>query len=91
MSSESDFPGGTVVKDKPANGGDARDSGSVPGLGRRPGAGSDNSLQYFSLGNPMDSGAWRATVHGVTKSQTRLSTLSHQETSLGPTFSFLLS
>ena len=47
--------------------------GSIPGLGRSPGEGNGNPLQYSCLGNPMDGGAWRATVHGVTKSQTRLS------------------
>ena len=45
----------------------AVDTGSVPGLGRSPGEGNGNSLQYFCLGNPMDKGAWWATVHGVTK------------------------
>ena len=48
----------------PAN---AVDTGSVPGLGRSPGEGNGNSLQYFCLGNPMDKGAWWATVHGLTK------------------------
>jgi len=54
------FPGGAVVKNPPANGGDARDMGSVPGLGRYPGVGNDNPLQYFSLENSMDRGAWQA-------------------------------
>ena len=58
------FPGGTVVKN-PAN---ARDAGSE----RAPGEGNGKLLQYFCLGNPMDRGAWQATVHGVAKSQTRL-------------------
>ena len=58
------FPGGSVVKNPPANAGDV---GSVPGLGRSPGEGNGNPLQYSCLGNPMDKGAWRATVHGVTK------------------------
>ena len=44
--------------------------GSFPGLGRSPGEGNDNPLQYSCLDNPMDRGAWQATVHGVTKSQT---------------------
>ena len=66
------FPGGTVVKNLPANAGDARDLGSVSGLGRSPGVGSGNPLQYSCLKNSMDRGAWRATVHGVAKSQTRL-------------------
>ena len=49
-----------MVKNPPANGGDARDMGSVPGLGRYPGVGNDNPLQYFSLENSMDRGAWQA-------------------------------
>ena len=48
------------------------DSGSVPGLGRSPGDGGGNPLQYYCLENPMDGGAWQTTVHGVAKSQTRL-------------------
>ena len=64
------FPGGSVVKSLPAS---ARDAGSIPGSGRSPGEGNGTSLQYSCLGNPMDRGAWRATVHGVAKSQTRLS------------------
>ena len=51
----------------------AGDPGLIPGLGRSPGEGNGNPLQYSGLENPMDRGAWRATVHGVTKSQTRLS------------------
>ena len=58
-----------VVKDPPANAGDAREKGSIPGLGRTPGEGNDNPLQYSCLDNPMDRGAWWATVHGFTKSQ----------------------
>ena len=53
--------------------GDARDMGSIPGLGRFPGGGNGNPLLCSCLENPMDRGAWRATVHGVTKSWTRLS------------------
>ena len=64
------FPGGSVVKNSPANAGDA---GSVPGLGRSPGEGNDNPLQCSCLGNPMDRGAWRASVYEVVKSQTQLS------------------
>ena len=59
-------PGGSVVKNLPANAGDV---GSVPEWGRFPGEGNGNPLQYSCLGNPMGRGAWRATVHGVTKSQ----------------------
>ena len=47
------------------------------GLGSSPGGGNDNPLQYSCLENPMDSGAWQAVVHGITKSQTRLSTHGH--------------
>ena len=57
-----------TVKNLPANAGDIHSS--VPGLGRSPGEGHGNPLQYSCLGNPMDRGAWRAIVHGVTKSQT---------------------
>ena len=67
------FPGGTVVKNMPANAGDTRDMGSMPGSGRFPGGGNGTLLQYSSQGNPMDRGTWRATVHGTTKSQARLS------------------
>ena len=56
----------------PANAGDIRDTGSIPGLGRSPGGGYGSPLQCSHLENPMDRGAWRATVHGVTKSQTQL-------------------
>ena len=59
------FPGGSVVKNLPAS---AEDTGLIPGLGRSPGEGNGNPLQYFCLGNPMDRGAWRATVPGVAKS-----------------------
>ena len=59
-----------TLKNLPANAGDP---GSIPGLGRSPGGGHGNPLQYSCLQNPMDRGAWWATVHGVTKSQTRLS------------------
>jgi len=62
-----------VVKNQLVNAGDARDVGSIPGSGRCPGVGSGNPLQYSCLGNPMDRGTWQATVHGVTKSWTRLS------------------
>ena len=53
-----------------------RDSGSIPGLGRSPGGGHGNPLQYSCLEDPMERGAWRMTVHGVKKSQTRLKRLS---------------
>ena len=73
------FPRGSVVKNPPANTGD---KGSIPGSGRSPGEGNGVPLQYSCLENPMDRGAWRATVHGVTKSWTRLSdTHTHTHTS----------
>ena len=53
----------------------AGDLGSSPGLGRSPGEGNGNPLQYYCLENPMDSGAWQAAVYGVAKSRTRLSDL----------------
>ena len=62
-------------KNLPANAGDLRDASSVPGLGRSPGEGHRHPLQYSCLDNPMDRGAWWATVRGVAKSRTRLSTL----------------
>ena len=58
------FLGGLVVKNLPAN---AEDVGLIPGLGRSTGGGNSNPLQYSCLGNPMDRGAWLATVYGVTK------------------------
>ena len=58
---------GLVVKNVPANAGDIRDSGLIPGLGRSPGGGNGNPLQYFCLGNPIDRGAWVAAVHGGSK------------------------
>ena len=75
------FPGGSEFKVSASNVGDL---GSIPGLGRPPGEGNDNLLQYSHLENPMDGGAWWATVHrvakrvpttvhGVAKSRTRLS------------------
>ena len=65
-----DFPGGSEVKASACNMGDL---GSIPGSGRSPGEGNGNPLQYSCLENPMDKEAWWATVHGVAKSQTRLS------------------
>ena len=68
------FPGGSVVTNPPAK---ARDVGLIPGLGRSPGVGNGNALQYSCLENPMDRGAWGATVHGVSKSHTQLSMHTH--------------
>ena len=59
-----DFPNGSVVKNMPANAGD---SGSIPGLGRSPGEGNGNPLQYSCLDNPMDRGPGWATVHVIAK------------------------
>ena len=59
-----------VVKNPSASAGDVRDVGSIPGLGRFPGRGHGNPLQYSCLENPMDRGAWWATVNGLTKSWT---------------------
>ena len=65
-----------VVKNPAANAGDIRDAGLIPGLGRSPGGGCGNPLQYSCLENPTDRGAWLATVHRVAKSQTQLKQLS---------------
>ena len=58
-----------MVKNLSANAGDAREEGSVPGLGRSPGAGNGNPLQYSCLENPMDRGIWQVIVQGAAKSQ----------------------
>ena len=63
-----------VVKNMPADAGDIRDAGSIPGSGRSPGGEHGNPLQYSCLENPMDRGAWLATVHGVTESDTTKAT-----------------
>ena len=63
------FPGDSVVKNTPANAGDTGDTGSVPGFRRSPGGGNGNPLQYSCLENPMDRGAWGATVNRVAKSR----------------------
>ena len=65
-----------MVKNPPANAEDIKDMGSIPGLGISPGGGHSNPLQYSCLENSMDRGTWQATVHGVTKNQTRLKQLS---------------
>ena len=61
------FPGGSVVKHSPVNEEDTRDKGSTPESGRCPGVENGNPLHYSHLENSMDRGAWRDTVHGVTK------------------------
>ena len=65
-----------VLKNLPANAGDIRDAELIPGLGRSPGGGYGNPLQYSCLENPMDDRAWRAIVHRVAKSQIQLKQLS---------------
>ena len=79
------IPGGSEDKASACNAGDP---GSIPGLGRSLGEGNGNPLQYSFLENPLDRGAWWATVHGVTKSQTRLSNFTslHFEHSLALPF-----
>ena len=65
-----------MVKNLPTNAGDARDLGLIPGLGRSPGGGYGNPLQYSCLKNPLDREAWQAVVHRVRKNQTGLKQLS---------------
>ena len=68
-----DFPSGSVIKNPPANAGDASDAGSIPGSGRSLGRGNGNPLQYSGLENHMGRGCWKATVHRVAKSRIDLS------------------
>ena len=70
-----------MVKNLPANAGDERDAGSIPGSGRSPEGGHGNPHQYSCLENPMDRGAWQATVHRVAKSLTRLKQLGRMHAS----------
>ena len=67
------FPGGSNGKESACS----ADLDLIPGLGRSPGEGNDNPVQCSCLENPMDGGTWQATVHGVTKSQTRLTSVSN--------------
>ena len=62
-----------MIKNMPANAGNTRDAGSIPGSGRSPGEGNGNTLQHSCLENSIDRGAWWATIHRVAKSQTQLS------------------
>ena len=64
------FPGGASGEDPPASVVDIRAMGSIPGLGRFPGEGNDNPLQYACLKNPRDRGVWRTVVHSVAESDT---------------------
>ena len=64
------FPGGTAVKNLPANSGGTREVGSISGSGRSPRGGNGNPPQYSSLGDPMDRGAWQATLQRVKESDT---------------------
>ena len=64
------FPGDSVLKNLPAKAGHTRNADSNPGLGRNPGVGNANPLQYSCLENSMGRGAWKATSHGMAKSQT---------------------
>ena len=82
-----DFFESSVIKNLPANAGDLRDVGLLPGLERSPGGGHGNPLQYSCLGNLMDRGAWPPTVHMVTKSQTQLKRLrTHTQVKIHPDF-----
>ena len=78
------FPGGLVLKNLPANAGDSRNVGSIPGPGRSPGEGNGNPLRYSCLENPMDRGAWQATSWGHR--------VRHDwaQTHLGPTLSWII-
>ena len=70
LDSNMGVPGDSVVENPPANSGD---SSVIPGLGRSPGEGNGNPLEYFCLGNPTDSRVWQATVYEVAKHRTQLS------------------
>ena len=75
-----------MVKNLPANAGDIRDVGLIPGLGRSPRGGRGNPLQYSCLENPRDGGAWWAAIYGVTQSWTRLKRLSSSSSSKDKSF-----
>ena len=69
-----------MVKNPLVNAGDTRDVGSIPGLGRSPGVGNDNPLQYSCLKNSVDRGAWRAAIHGVAELDVIMHALTHSFT-----------
>ena len=71
------FPGGRVVKNPPANAGDTRDAGLIPGSGRASTGGNGNPLQYSCLKNSRDRGSWWASTHRVAKSRSQLSMHAH--------------
>ena len=73
------FPGSSVCKEPACNAGNAREMGSIPRSGRSPGGGHSNPIQYSCLENPMDWGAWQATVHGITKRGTWMKQLSEAQ------------
>ena len=73
------FPGSSVVKNPPANPGDARHTGVIPELGGSVWGGNGNPLQYSCWKNPMDKGAWQATVHGVTESDRTVQLSTHTQ------------
>ena len=75
VASEDHLPGGSMVKNLPANTGDTGDSVLIPGSGRSPGEGNSNPPRYSCLRNPMDRRTWQATVRGIAKNQTQLSHL----------------
>ena len=70
------------VKNLPADAGDVRNAGSIPGSGRSPGGGLGNPFQYSCLENPMDRGAWWATVYRITQSETWLNNLAHMHSQI---------
>ena len=71
------FPGGTVVKNPPANAGNEREMGSISGSGRSSGGGNSNPLLHSCFGHPMEKGPWRATVYEVTNTYDVVNELAH--------------
>ena len=81
---------GRSGEESACNAGTARDTGSIPGLGKFPGGGHGNAFQYCCMENPMDRGAWQATVHGVTKSWTQLKHLGAAAGAIGNSLDYIL-